>query len=337
MLKGGRRGILAVVAVVFLAAATSAVGAARTDSDAELAQPINATDNPLPIVPIVVPQLQSNKEVDDLLAPGKRPVLFQISQPGGPYADPTKVRFFEMLAVEYTLKVTFRKVAAGSPAAGHLYRAVTNPVYILCDPSKSNAGKCAFIDEAEMPKGSEVKQTTLENFIYQRLGIAPTLLTTFQLTPANAQSTIFDYQPELPNPAPTAKWIVVLFFRSEVTGPGPVNRLRVLMALETFFYANRLRTAECDLSKGPEVYPSLLGDDTTQLPTGPELWLINPATQQAIKYVSGGSSPLPADLTHAALEAWLADKGVASPPDDAVDSAAAWRDLAKLYHRTKAN
>jgi hypothetical protein len=337
MLKGGRRGILAVAAVALLAVATPAMGAAQTGEDAELAQLINSPESPLPIVPIVLPQLQSSKDVDDLLAPGKRPILFQISQPAGPYADPAKIRFFEMLAVEYALKVTFRKVAAGSPAAGHLYHDVTKPVYLLCDPAKSSAGKCAFIDEAEMPNGREAKQTTLENFIYQRLGIAPTLLTTFRLTPANAQSTIFDYQPELPNPAPTAKWIVVLFFRSKATASGPVNRLRVLMALETFFYANRLRTAECDLSKGPEVYPSLLGDDTTQLPTGPELWLINPATQQAIKYVSGGSSPLPADLTHAALEAWLADKGVASPPDDAVDSAAAWRDLAKLYHRTKAN
>jgi|HubBroStandDraft_1064217.scaffolds.fasta_scaffold26699_2 hypothetical protein len=337
MLKGGRRGIRAVVAVALFAMATPAVGAAPTGGDAELAQLINATDNPLPIVPIMVPQLQSTQEVDELLAPGKRPILFQISQPGGPYADPDKIRFFEMLSVEYALRVTFRKVAAGSPAAGHLYHDVTKPVYLLCDPSNSNGNKCAFIDEAEMPKGGEVKQTTLENFIYRTLAIAPTLLTTFGLTPANAQSTIFDYQPELPNPAPTAKWIVVLFFRSEATAPGPVNRLRVLMALETFFYANRLRTAECDISKGPEVYPSLLGDDTTQLPTGPELWLINPATQQAIKYVAAGSSPPLADLTHAAFEAWLAGKGVASPPDDAIDSAAAWRELAKLYHRTKAN
>jgi hypothetical protein len=337
MLKGGRQVILAAVAVVLLALAIPAVGAAQTGGDAELGQLINATDNPLPIVPIVVPQLQTNKEVDDLLAPGKLPVLFQISQPGGPYADPAKVRFFEMLAVEYALKVTFRKVAAGSPAAGHLYHAVTKAVYILCDPSKSNAGKCAFIDESEMPKGSEVKQTTLENFIYKRLGIAPTLLTTVRLTPANAQSTIFDYQPELSNSAPTARWIVVLFFRSEATGPGPVNRLRELMALETFFYANRLRTAECDLLKGAAVYPALLGDGATELPTGPELWLLDPATQQGVKYASAGSSPPLADLTHAAFEAWLTANGVASPPDDAIDSAAAWRDLAKLDHGTKAN
>jgi hypothetical protein len=109
------------------------------------------------------------------------------------------------------------------------------------------------------------------------------------------------------------------------------------MALETFFYANRLRTAECDLAAGAEVYPALLGDGATQLPTEPELWLIDPATQQGTQYVPAATLPPLADLTHAAFEAWLAGNGVESPPDDAIDSAAAWRDLAKLYHRTKAN
>jgi len=286
----------------------------------------------------VVPQLQTRKEVDDILAPGNLPTLFQISQPGGPYADPAKVRLFQMLAVEYALKVSFRKVAAGSEAAWHIYHAVRKPVYLLCDPAKSNDERCAFIDEARMPKGSEVKQTTIENFIYQRLGIAPTLLTTFPLTPANQQSMVFDYQPEPPNPAPTARWIVVLFFRDEATVPGPVNRLRVLIALERFFYANRLRTAECDLSWTGEVYQALVPNaGTPAIPTGPELWLIDPETHHGTEYVPADGSPPLADLTHAAFEGWLAKNGVARPPDDALDAAVAWQELARLDRRTKAN
>jgi hypothetical protein len=338
MRSGNGHLMLAVLAAVLLAVATPAVGAAQTGADAELAQLINATSNPLPIVPIVVPQLNSRKAVDDILAPGNLPTLFQISQPGGRYADPAKIRFFQMLAVEYALKVSFRKVAAGSEAAWHLYHAVRQPVYVLCDPAKNNADKCAFIDEAELPKDREVKQTTIENFIYKRLGIVPTLLTTFALTPANQQSIIFDYQPELPNPASTARWIVVLFFRDAANAPGPVNRLRVLIALERFFYANRLRTAECDLLIGDEVYQALVPNAATRvIPSEPELWLIDPATHHGTEYVSGGSAPPLADLTHAAFEAWLANNGVASPPDDALDAAAAWRDLARLDHDAKAN
>jgi hypothetical protein len=338
MRGGGGQVILAVLASVLLVVATPAAGAAQNREDAELAQLINATSNPLPIVPIVVPQLQSRIEVDDILAPGNLPTLFQISQPGGPYADPVKVRFFQMLAVEYALKVTFRKVAAGSVAASHLYHAVTKPVYILCDPAKSNTDKCAFIDETELPKDREVKQTTIENFIYKRLGIVPTLLTTFPLTPVNAQSIVFGDQPERPHSAPAATRIAVLFFRGGADVPGPVNRLRVLIALERFFYANRLRTAECDLSTAGEVYQALRPDGVTrELPTGPELWLFNPVTHQGTEYVSAGSSPPLAELTHAAFEAWLANNGVASPPDDAINAAAAWKDLAKLDHRTKAN
>jgi hypothetical protein len=339
MRSGDGQVILAVLAAVLLAGATPpAVGAAQTGGDAELAQLINATSNPLPIVPVVVPQLNTRKEVDDILASGNLPTLFQISQPGGQYADPAKIRFFQMLAVEYALKVSFRKVAAGSEAAWHLYHAVRKPVYVLCDPAKSNADKCAFIDEAELPKDREVKQTTIENFIYERLGIVPTLLRTFALTPGNKQSIIFDYQPKLPNPAPTARWIVVLFFREEANAPGPVNRLRVLIALERFFYANRLRTAECDLVNGDVVYQALVPNGATRAtPSEPELWLIDPATHHGTEYVSGGSAPPLADLTHAAFEAWLANNGVASPPDDALDAAAAWRDLARLDHDAKAN
>jgi hypothetical protein len=55
------------------------------------------------------------------VATGSRPVLFQISQPSGEYAASVKARFFEIVAIEYALRVYFRKVVAGSEAARRLH------------------------------------------------------------------------------------------------------------------------------------------------------------------------------------------------------------------------
>ncbi|HEX4177666.1 MAG TPA: hypothetical protein VHY57_04485, partial [Rhizomicrobium sp.] len=159
-----------------------------------------------------------------------------------------------------------------------LYHPITKPTYILCGAAKSTTNGCAFIDEAEM-SGREVKQTTIEDFISKRLGIVPTLLTTFPLTAANEQRIVFGYQPEQLTSKPTARWIVVLFFPGETKLQGTVNRLRVLIALERFFYADRLRLAECNLSTEGEVYNALVSNSPgAAIPTKPELWLINPAT-----------------------------------------------------------
>jgi hypothetical protein len=70
----------------------------------------------------------------------------------------------------------------------------------------------------EIGRRSPVKLTTIENSINKRLGITPSLLTTFPLTPANVQSLVFDDEPVFLNLAPTAKWIVVLFFRVRYRG-----------------------------------------------------------------------------------------------------------------------
>jgi hypothetical protein len=186
-----------------------------------------------------------------------------------------------------------------------------------------------------MPEGLDVKQTTIEDAIYKRLGIARTILTTFALTTGNDQNTVFEYQPDLPNPEPTAKWIVVLFFPGGDKVPGSINRLRVLVALERFFYSNRLRIAECDLSTAGGVYKALV-PDAGAIPTEPELWLINPTARSRTKYAPVGSPAPIADLTHVAFEAWLAKNGVAAPPPNAaVDAEAAWRELAKLERQTK--
>jgi hypothetical protein len=147
------------------------------------------------------------------------------------------------------------------------------------------------------------------------------------------QSTVFENQPDLPDAGgPTAKWIVVLFFPGQAKEPGPVNRLRALMALERFFYANRLHIAECDLSTADGVYEALL--PYVARTTEPELWLINPATHNGTKYASKNSPPI-ADLTHAAFETWLANNGVPAPPDDALNIDAAWQDLAKLDRQSR--
>jgi hypothetical protein len=334
MPKGGGKLILAVLASLTLTFGAPAKGAAQPAEDPELKGLINSSSNPLPIVPIVVPQLRSRAEMDDILARGKRPTLFQISQPGGQYADPAKVRFFQMLAVEYALKINFRKIAAGSPAALRLFRPVSKPVYILCDDVKIHDDRCAFIDEAEMPAGREVKQTTIEDFIFKRLNIVPTLLTTPPITAANKQSIMFGNQPDTPDPTP----IAILFFPGEAKATGPVNRLRVLIALERFFYANRLRTAECDLSASDEVYRSLLPNAAGGvIPTGPELWLINPVARRYVKYPSEGGTPPMAELTHAAFQAWLAQNDVAPPADNALVAEAAWRELARPGSQTNGN
>ena len=337
-LRRGGRSVLAVLAFLTIALAAPAVGAAQARDDAEVARLLDAASNPLPIVPIGVPQLQSRQQVDNVLAAGNLPTLFQISQASGQYADPAKVHFFQILAVEYALKVNFRKVAADSAAAARLHNAVTKPVYVLCDPTKSEDDRCAFIDEASFD-GHDVKQTTIEDFIHKRLSLVPTLLTTFPLTAANEQSVVFDYQPKFPDPAPTAKWIVVLFFRGGDKVSGPVNRLRVLIALERFFYSNRIRMAECDLTTAGGVYRALLQNAGNEaVPTEPELWLYNPATHHGAKYVSEGHSPPIADLTRSDFEVWLAKGGVVPPPPNGtLDTVAAWHELARLEHQTNRN
>jgi hypothetical protein len=336
-LKVGRQATLAVLALLIVALAAPAMGADQAGGDAEIARLIDATTHPLPIMPIAVPQLASRKEVDDILATGNLPTLFQISQPSGQFADPAKVQFFQMLAVEYPLKVNFRKVAAGSGAARRLYDAVTKPVYLLCDPAKSGDERCGFIDEAIFGD-RDVNQTTIEDLIHKRLGIIPNLLTTFSLTAANEKNVVFEYHPDFPNPGPTATWIAVLFFPGEDTAPGPVNRLRELIALERFFYSNRLRIAECDLSTAGEVYRALLQNAANgAIPTKPELWLVNPATRHYVKYAPEGGSPPVAGLTRDAFEAWLAKNGVARPPSGPLDAEAAWRELARLEHQTNGN
>jgi hypothetical protein len=228
-----------------------------------------------------------------------------------------------MVATEYALKVAFRKVVAGSEAAWRLYpRIITKPVYVLCSRAEKHQPTCAFVNEAEMSNGAFVKQTTIENFIYGRLAIAPSVLTTFSLTPTNVQSLVFDDKTTGGETAPTAKWIVVLFFRGGEI-PGSTNRLRVLLALERFFYGNRIRIAEADLANAASVY-SVVSSVRT-VPDKPELWLFNPATHQGSKYDSTLG-----DLTHSGFEAWLARRGVTPPRDAAIDLQAAWRELERL-------
>jgi hypothetical protein len=223
-------------------------------------------------------------------------------------------------------------MAAGSLAALALYpRAVTRPVYVLCNSSQSTSDRCAFIDEGAMTADREVNQTTLENFIAARVGIGPTLLTTFQLRAADAEDLVFKYRPDFPNPESTATWMAIVFFPGTGKVPGPSNRLRVMVALERFAYANRLRFAECDLSTSAAVYRKLLaGSASGAIPTEPELWLINPQSRHFVKYIPGDGMPPVTDLTSDAFETWLTNNGVPPRPEGAIDVEAAWQQLARL-------
>jgi hypothetical protein len=296
---------------------------------------LNSPNHPVPAMPIIVPQLATAEQVDDLVASGNLPSVIQISQPTGANADLTKVMFFQDVAVEYANLVNFRKVAAGSPAALHLYRSqdrdITKPVYVFVNPNKQGADRFTIVDEAELRADQVVDQIALEGIIQKNLGVLPTLFTSFPLTADNEHKQIYEYKVSYPNAAPTATWIAILFYPTDPKQAAAVNRLRVLAGLERFFYYGKLRFAEVDLSKEGKVYETvILNGLSGPLPTAPELWVINPDTHQAVKYTTGSGNPPLADLSHAILSAWLSRNAIPPPPAQGLDTDVAWRELVRL-------
>ena len=113
----------------------------------------------------------------------------------------------------------------------------------------------------------------------------------------------------------------------------------MLEGVERFFYYGTLRFAEVDLSVEGKVYQTVIQNGGSgPLPTEPELWVINPATHQAVKYTSGPGNPPLRELTDAGLAAWLAGNSIPSPPADrALDIEVAWRELERLAKLQDAN
>ncbi len=258
--------------------------------------------------------------------------IFQISQATGPFADPTQLAFFQVLAVEYPNTVNFRKIAAGSPAALRLHAgAVTKPVYVFCDPSKQGTDRFAVLDETQLSGDQIVGQIVLEGLIRKYLGVGPTLFAPFALTADNEHKVVYDYQPpEGANAPPTAKWIVVLFYPNDPKWEGRSNRLRVMLGIERFFYPSRLRFAEVDLGQQGQVYQALINNGVKKpLPTEPELWVIDPDTHRGVKFTTAKGQTL-ADLSHDTFTAWLGSNSLPMPADGGLNTDLAWRELLRL-------
>jgi hypothetical protein len=300
--------------------------------NAEIVALLNSEDHPLPVVPVVVGQVNTRAQVEALIEPGQRPAIFQISQPAGPFFNLAKVWMFSEIALEYPNVVVFGKVPAGSDAAHSLYSGdVSRPVYITFDPTKSGSDRFKFIDEAYLKPDVVVNQIALEGMIVKALGIEPALFATYPLTAENEHHLIYEYQPA--SPAPTAKWVAVLFFANNEANVGQMNRLRVLIGVERFFYAGRLRMVECDLTKQGKVYQTVINNGQEKpLPAEPQLWLINPETHQAAQYLPGKDGPPVAELTPAALQAFLAKNSIEPPPPgaEAFNTVKAWPELQRL-------
>jgi hypothetical protein len=302
------------------------------DVYAELVRLFNSNDHPLPVLPVVVGQIDTRAQAQALVAPGQRPVVFQISNASGPDFSLAKVWMFSEIALEYPNVVNFVKVPSGSEAARALYpHDVTKPVYVTVDPARGPMQTPMFIDEGQLASDLVVNQVGIEAFIVTGLGIQPTLFATYPLTVENEHRLIYEFKPA--SPVPTAKWVVVLFFADDENDRGRINRLRVLVGAERFFYVGRLRMMECDLATQAKVYQTLIDNGQEKpLPTEPQLWIINPDTHQAAQYVSGRDGPPIFELTHVALQSFLAKNSVEAPPASAsaLNTVKAWPVLEQL-------
>src|SRR5262249_52392816 len=158
--------------------------------------------------------------------------------------------------------------------------------YVTSDPAKSGSDRFKFIDEGLLKPDLVVDQVAVEGMIVKALGIQPALFASYPLTTDNEHHLIYEYQPA--SPPPTAKWVAVLFFNNSEENVGQMNRLRVLVGTERFFYAGRLRMVECDLATQGQVYQTVINNGQHRpLPDEPQLWIINPDTHQAAQYLPG--------------------------------------------------
>jgi len=275
-----------------------------------------------------VPQLCTVEDVNQAVAPGSLPTLFQISQATGPFADVNALIAFQNLSVEYAGRVEFRKVAAGSLAAKRLYGSeVTKPVYVFSNSQKPENDENRYRTYDESDPRIVVDQVFIEGLFKTFLNIYPEIYAPFSLTADNEHHTLYEFKPDPAYQAPTTSWMVVLFYPNDASQNAYVNRLRVMMGLERLFYPNRLRFAEVNLSTQAKVYQSLIQTGGGgPLPTEPEIWVIDPDKHHTAQYVAGGELPTLRHLGHAAFEQWLSSNGV-QPKIRVLDSYKGYRDI----------
>lgn len=304
-----------------------------------LAQPANMTerlkvlmdspDHPLPFLPVVVPELTTRAQIDEIVNLSREPFIFMLYRAGGPLgaAQVPELYFFQLMAIEYlgdpqNPAVHFRTIAVDKTpeAASELFATdATQPVYVLFDPRKSGDERFRVIDQAKAPAGSNFDQRVVEAWIATNLGVRPAVLTPFQITTENQHDVIF-VQPSK-NPSPTAQWIVILYSPPDPEQRATVNRLKTLMVVEGTFYGGRLRFGEVDLGSNAGVFQTLIGDkNQLSVPAEPQIWLTDPIARISVQYTpQNGRSPI-ADLNQQSFEAWLAENHVLPPGSVALNA-----------------
>jgi hypothetical protein len=299
---------------------------------------MDSPDHPLPLLPVVVPEITTRAQVDEIVGQTREPYIFMLYQVKGPQSanQVPELFFFQLLAIEYMGNsgvvprpippVHFRTIAADvtPEASNELYPTdAVKPVYILFDPSKSGSARFRVIDEAKVTDGSTFTQRVAEGWIMKYLAIQPAVLTPYQITVANHHDAIF--VDANPNPAPTAKWIVTVYSPADPKWQASVNRLRVLLSVERYFYDGRIRFGEVNLASDAGVFNTLIGDaNHLPVPTEPQVWLTDPVSHISVQYKpdfrADSQGPPTAELTQAAFQAWLLENHVTPPGNVALNA-----------------
>jgi hypothetical protein len=301
---------------------------------ARLSLLMDSPDHPLPMLSVVVPEVSTPEQVDQIVNQSKEPFLFMLYQAKGPQAAPQvpELFFFQLMALEYLgnagarpdpiRPVHFRTIAVDNTpaAASELFAtAAVQPVYILFDPRESGSARFRVIEQAKAPDGSSFSQRVVEGWISMSLGVPPAVIAPFPITAANQHQAIFvDPNPTL---APTATWIVTLYSPPDPKWQASVNRLRVLLSVERYFYDGRIRFGEVNLGADSGVFQTLIGDaNHLPVPTEPQVWLTDPVGHISVQYKPENGRPATAELTQGAFQDWLNDNHVPPPGNVALNA-----------------
>jgi hypothetical protein len=157
----------------------------------------------------------------------------------------------------------------------------------------------------------------------QALAIPPAVIAPFQITVANHHDAIF--VDATANPAPTAKWIVTVYSPADPKWQASVNRLRVLLSVERYFYDGRIRFGEVNLASDSGVFSALIGGPNhLPVPTEPQVWLTDPVSHISVQYKpdfrADSQGPPTAELTQAGFQAWLFENHVTPPGNVALNA-----------------
>jgi hypothetical protein len=315
-----------------------AAGTAPPPDAKRLTVLMDSPDHPLPILPVVIPEVSTAVQVDEIVNQSREPFLFMLYQTKGPQSadQKTELYFFQLLALEYmgnasakpapVQPVHFRTIAVDNTpeASNELFATdAVQPVYVLFDPTKTGSARFRVIDQAKAPAGSNFTQRVAEGWIMQALAIPPAVIAPFQITVANHHDAIF--VDATANTAPTAKWIVTIYSPANPKWQASVNRLRVLLSVERYFYDGRIRFGEVNLASDSGVFSTLIGDaNHLPVPTEPQVWLTDPVSHISVQYKpdfkADTEGPPTAELTQAAFQAWLFENHVTPPGNVALNA-----------------